>query len=365
MYHIIRKLLIQRFISSQKNIVEFNQTMNARKLIKQIIHKYDIPKLKPDEIKEAKAYYKSQGYQLKNTSWHRYYKAVSGQFYKEYIPSDIFKSKISPRLNQKIQWPALLDKNLTYNLFKDFDQPKRVVQNINGLYYVNDKVVDELEAIIKIKTNNTLLIIKPSIESGGGRMVVTFNVKNKMTSYKNMSIESLFKLYNKDFIVQEFLEQSDAMKKLNPTSLNTLRVISYLNNDGVHLLSTTVRIGKKGSYTDNYATGGILCGVNVNGKLAANGYTKKGIVVNETYTGIKFCDCTIPNYNRVVDIVKSMHVKVPYFKIISWDIAINDNNSPVLIEYNTYNQGLDVQIPNGPLFGKFTAEILAKGLEPY
>ena len=60
--------------------------------------------------------------------------------------------------------------------------------------------------------------------------------------------------------------------------------------------------------------------------------------------------------------VRSMHIKVPYFKIISWDIAINNFNLPVFIEYNTYNQGLEIQIPNGPLFGKFTDEILAKGL---
>lgn len=364
-YHILKKLVIKRFISSQKRIVAFNRTMNARTEIKEIIYKYDIPKLKPDEIKAAKSYYKSQGYQLKNTSWHRYYKAVNGQFHKEYIPLDIFNSKISPRLNQKIQWPALLDKNLSYNLFKDFDQPKRVLQNINGLYYLNDKVVDESEAILKIKKNTKLLIIKPSIESGGGRMVVSFKVEKETTSYKNMSIESLLKLYKKDFIIQEFLEQSEAMKMLNPTSLNTLRVISYLNNDGANLLLAIVRIGQKGSYTDNYETGGILCGVDDNGKLNVNGYTKEGTVVNETFTGIKFCDFVVPNYNSIVDMVKSMHVKVPYFKIISWDIAINNNNSPVMVEFNTYNQGLDVQIAYGPLFGEFTTEILAKGLEPY
>jgi hypothetical protein len=364
-YHSLKGLLTGHILNLQKRLVAFNLTMNARKEIKQVFKNGNIPKLKSHEIKEAKAFFKSQGYQLKNTSWHRYYKAMSGHFHKDYIPLDIFKSKISPRLNQKTQWPALLDKNLSYNLFKDFDQPKRVLQNINGLYYLNDKVVDESEAILKIKTNTKFLIIKPSIESGGGRMVVTFKVEREITSYKNMSIESLLKLYKKDFIVQEFLEQSEGMKRLNPTSLNTLRVLSYLNNDGVHLLSTTVRIGKKGSYTDNYATGGILCGADDNGKLNVNGYTKQGTVVNENFTGIKFCDCVIPNYNSVVDMVKSMHVKVPYFKIISWDIAINNNNLPIMVEYNTYNQGLDIQIPSGPLFGEFTKEILAKGLEPY
>jgi hypothetical protein len=121
--HKIKRLLTTCVLNLPKRLVAFNLIINARKEIKQVFKNSDIPKLKPHEIKKAKAFFKSQGYQLKNTSWHRYYKAMSGHFYKDYIPLDIFKSKIYPRLNQKTQRPALLDKNLSYNLFKDFDQP--------------------------------------------------------------------------------------------------------------------------------------------------------------------------------------------------------------------------------------------------
>jgi hypothetical protein len=57
--------------------------------------------------------------------------------------------------------------------------------------------------------------------------------------------------------------------------------------------------------------------------------------------------------------VKSMHHVVPHFRIISWDIGLNKENQPILIEYNTIGQGVDLQIANGPLFGEFTDEILA------
>ena len=207
------------------------------------------------------------------------------------------------------------------------------------------------------------LIIKPSIDSGGGKKVVAFTVNNKKTSYKNLSTETLLSLYKKDFLIQEFLEQSDVMSLLNPTSLNTLRVMSYLNDDGGHILSTTARVGGINSSTDNYSSGGLLCGVYGNGKFMAEGYTKKGAILDKTFTGVKLDECFVPNYDLVIEMVKSMHIKIPYFKIVSWDIAINKKNLPVLIEYNTYNQGLEIQIVNGPLFGEFTDEILAKGLE--
>ena len=361
-YSSLKGFLTEKILKYQRDFMEFNQRMNSIKHIKDLIRNYDVPKLTFQEIAEAKSYFKSNGYTLKNMYWHTFYKAVNGEFHKEYIPLDIFKTKISPRLNQKQQWPALLDKNLSYNLFKDFEQPQRVAQNINGFYYINDKLTNEAEVIRVISTNNKLLIIKPSLESGGGRMVTAFTVDKTITSHKEMSIKSLMNLYKKDFIVQEFLQQSEVMNLLNPTSLNTLRVMSYLNKDGVQILSTTSRMGSLESYTDNYSTGGILCGVEDSGRLKPRGYTKKGLVLDRTFTGIKFCDFVIPNYDAVICMVRSMHIKVPYFKIISWDIAINNFNLPVFIEYNTYNQGLEIQIPNGPLFGKFTDEILAKGL---
>ena len=71
---------------------------------------------------------------------------------------------------------------------------------------------------------------------------------------------------------------------------------------------------------------------------------------------------SFPNYDAVVKMVNEMHLKIPYFKIVSWDIGLNKNDKPIFIEYNTYNQGIDIQIANGPLFGDFADEILAIGL---
>lgn len=363
MYHFFKKIAIKCLGYLRKRILDFNHVMNSRNRVKALLSTIEVSKLTVNEIKEAKSFFKSRGYKLKNTDWHTFYKSMNGEFHKDYIPLGLFKTKISPKLNESTQWPALLDKNIIYRIFRDFELPKRVVQNINGFYYINDKPVNINEAINEIGKNGKQLIIKPSIDSGGGKKVVAFKVTGHTTSYNNLSIEELLKVYKKDFIVQEFLEQSDTMGKLNPSSLNTLRVISYLNDDGVNIISTTARVGGLNSHTDNYSSGGLLCGVDDDGKIKTKGYSKKGEALDHTFSGAELMGYVVPNYNLVVDMVKSVHVRLPYFKLVSWDIAINKDNKPVLVEYNTYNQGLEVQIVTGPLFGKFTDEILAKALE--
>lgn len=359
-------LAIKRVLNYKKRFDEFNLKMNTRRYIKKLISRNNTPKLTSHEVKAAKAYFKSKGYKLQNTYWHRHYKALNGEFHVDYIPEDIFRPIICPRFNQMIQWPALLDKNLTYNLFKDFNQPKRVVQNVNGFYYVNGEIVNEAEAIEVCNKANKPLVIKPTIESGQGKMVHTFTVTDGITSNDQQSVSALFELYKKDFIVQEFVEQSDAMKNLNPSTLNTLRIMTYLRPDGVHVLSTVARIGKPDSPTDNYTIGGIICGVTEQGLLKKTGYTRNGEVMQKTYTNVVLEDYKIPNYQDVVAMVKAMHKVVPYFKFISWDIGMDKNDAPLLVEYNTYYQSTELhQVTNGPLFGAFTDEILALGLKPY
>ena len=363
LYHYIKNRSVKRGMRAYRYYRQFRDEISARRYMRSLMRKHNLPELTKDQINQAKSYYKSRGYKLKNTYWHQYYTGMNGEFHKEYLPYDIFNPIINPRLNQIKQWPALLDKNFTYTLFKDFNQPKRIVQNINGFYFINDDIVSLDEAVEACKSYNKPLIIKPTIETGSGKMVNRFVTEGEKTSLQNQSIKDLFKVYKKDFVVQECLEQSDVLKSLNPSSLNTLRVVSYLNDQGVHITTSVLRVGKDGCVTDNFSTGGLFCGIEENGDLKGKGYGPKGEVFETSYTGINLKDCKIPNYSAVKEMVKSMHFVVPYFKIISWDIGLDKNNTPYLIEYNTTKQGIDLQIAAGPYLGKFTDEILAMGLK--
>ncbi len=359
MYQLSKKLFLKKLISLNKAYSQFRLEFSTRRYMKSLMNKKNLPKLSLEEIAKAKAFFRERGYKLKNTYWHQYYKGVNGEFHENYIPYDIFKPLIDAKLNNKKLWPALQDKNLSYKLFREFNQPRKIVQNINGFFFIADKLVSLEEALLECKRIKGQLIIKPTLETGRGDMVNVFEMAESKTSLNDSSLEDVFIWYGKDFVVQEFLEQSPQLKKMNPSSLNTIRVMSYLNNEGVQVLASVLRIGSLGSPTDNFSKGGLFCGIKADGWLKGKGYGPKDEVVTESPTGVELKTCQIPNYDQVLDMVKSMHHVVPHFRIISWDIGLNKENQPILIEYNTIGQGVDLQIANGPLFGEFTDEILA------
>ena len=54
-------------------------------------------------------------------------------------------------------------------------------------------------------------------------------------------------------------------------------------------------------------------------------------------------------------------VKLFYFDMVSWDVAINKNNKPKIIEINLSGQEINFhQFSNGPLFGDYTEQIISK-----
>ncbi|WP_412561074.1 sugar-transfer associated ATP-grasp domain-containing protein [Winogradskyella sp. MIT101101] len=337
-------------------------------MIKEVIRNSNIPKLEPHEIEEAKSFYKSKGYKLKNTYWHRFYKFASGEFHKDYLPLDIFRPIMEPNLNRRLYWPAFVDKNLMSNIFKEFNQPKTVVSNINGFYYVDETIVNETTAIEACNNIDSEFIIKPTVDSGQGKMVKKFKVSNYKTSIDNKSIIDLYKLYDKDFIVQKVVDQSDKLSALNASTLNSLRVVSYLDIKGkVNVLAAYLRIGKPGSDTDNISIGGMAFAVDKEGCLYGKGFIhrQKGgkSDLSKAPSGVPLEGFQIPNYDKVKEMVKAMHPLVPMFKIISWDIGIDKDDLPILIEYNTFYQNIDLQMFTGPFFGEFTDEIFRLGLK--
>jgi hypothetical protein len=362
LYIFIKKLLIKPFLKWRGKLMLYNKAQRARYEIKMTLKKYQFPELTKVEKREAKSYFKSKGYKLSNTLWHQYHKGMTGEFSKDFIPGDIFRSKITHKLNQMRQWPALMDKNLYYFIFHGYKQPRLVLSNINGFYYVNGEIVDEAAASNTLLNYKSKLIIKPSIWTGQGKNVKTFYAKDFLGISSKSITNDLLKLYKKDFLIQECVNQSEVMKSLNASSLNTFRIMSYLKDDEIFILSSIVRIGRKGSDTDNFSGGGIICGIDKEGQFNSRGLSKDGEKIYKTESGVVLEKIKIKNFKSVISFIKKLHERVPYFQIISWDIALDNDDKPVFVEYNTYTQDSKIlQLANGTLFGDFTEEILAIG----
>jgi hypothetical protein len=147
------------------------------------------------------------------------------------------------------------------------------------------------------------------------------------------------------------------MEQLNPSSVNTIRLLTYRKGMEVLLLYAVVRIGKKGMAIDNESQGGISAKINNDGTLAKYAYGAPGDEkIERTDNGVVLDGYKIPSFPKVVETAKKCHYRLPFFNIIGWDFCVDDQGEPVMIEWNS-NPDLS-QTANGPAFGEFTDEIL-------
>ncbi|CAN0563934.1 unnamed protein product, partial [Ectocarpus sp. 12 AP-2014] len=288
---------------------------------------------------------------------HRFYVGVYGEFSKYFIPKTFFYSKLESALNRH-EFNILQDKNLLDRLLVNVNQPVCILKNINGFFFSGPFLLSEDEAIQKIKEYDKF-IIKPSIESGGGKNVKIIQ-KDSYSKWNEVEyFKSLFKEYKKDYIIQQVLEQNKFMAELNPSSINTIRICSYLRLNEVVILSAILRIGQKGMDIDNSAAGGVAVTIEPNGRLQKKAYNKLNFYEERMLNNVSLNQFSVPNYENLKSKVQELHLQMPYFRVISWDMAIDQNDEPVLLEMNVFGQGIDQQAHVGPFFADYTDEILA------
>ncbi len=337
---------IQRFIYK---VYDYRISIMYQKKIKLRLSNKNLPKLNSNEKKKISKLFLS--YNIKNikTDWHEYYSALNKTFSEKYVPEDFFYSKLEPLLNDRSKVSVIADKNLLSKLFPNIEQPKTIVKNINGIYLSNDDRVISFKSAIETISKHSAFIIKPSIDSGGGKNVVLFSQESDGQPEKE-EIDKVLIKFKQDFIVQEVLTQHANLKKLNPSSINSIRVMSFLNDKTVKVLSSFVRMGKKDSFADNVSKGGLCCGIDEGGKLSKMAWNLHFDQFSDNGNEIEFDSIKIPYYQEIVQKVRELHQMIPYFRIVSWDISVDSFNNIVLIELNPFKQGINShQVINGPI----------------
>lgn len=147
------------------------------------------------------------------------------------------------------------------------------------------------------------------------------------------------KLREGRFLVQEKLHQHDALSKLNPSCINTVRIITIANEKReIGVFNAFLRLGAdQNSFVDNRAKGGIGVGVNLEtGQLKARGFVHEAF--GTTYerhpiTGVSFEEYQLPFWDRTCQLVKQAHRQFFMIQSIGWDVVISENG-PILLEGN-------------------------------
>ena len=318
----------------------------------------DLKPLSDAQKSEIQQFYQKLAGQKVPTYWHEYFYSRNGQFSVRYIPTSLYHTDVIYRLNTFQLRHAYVDKGIYDIYFPDVNRPSTVIKNMNGYFYDSRKSISRAEALERCQ-NLGRVVIKPTQEGMWGEGVKVFSVEQGIVE-EGLSIEQLLEKYGKNFIIQEAVAQHPEMAKLNPTSLNTLRVLSYRQGDEVFILYVVVRIGRAGKSVDNETAGGINADIDLaTGTIRDCAYgtpSEKRILTTDVGTTLK--GFAIPSFQQVLETVKDMHLRLPYFNLIGWDFGIDENGLPVMIEWN---RAPDLsQTAHGPAFGEMTETIFER-----
>ena len=211
----------------------------------------------------------------------------------------------------------------------------------------------EISIIDEIKKEGEF-IAKPTRSLGGGKKIHELSFKNNSFFIDGIELES--DIFEKEcrkmeeYIFTKKISSHKYSKDIYPYSSNTIRLISVMDNkkNEAEVLLAFHRFGtKKSKFVDNISSGGIFSVVDIEtGKL---GFAKslfdlndlEKVYINHPDTGACIENVIIPNWQDLICYIKQAHMCFPYYQFFAWDITLDENGKPWVLEIN---RGSDLSI---------------------
>jgi hypothetical protein len=323
-------------------------------------------RLTGEERRSVRAYWSRYDISFLNLDWYRLFKGLTGRVDPRYIPEETFRTRLEPFLCRRDVSAAYHDKNQMDRIFADVARPRTIVRNIYGAYFDDSYQPIKRDAVPRnLAARKGSHFLKPAISgTGSGNNVarVEFADGRFRIGANLLTLEQIEGIYVQDFVIQEAVRQHASIAIFHPGSLNTLRVITLRVDDVVRPIAATLRMGN-GSHVDNGHAGGLLCGVD----LASGRLTPFACDVlfrryeRHPLTAEIFEGRTVISFAQVKSMAAAVHARLPYFDVLSCDIAVLEDGSPCLIEINTFGQGVEPHqfLKGAPLFDVDTERVLA------
>lgn len=184
--------------------------------------------------------------------------------------------------------------------------------------------------------------IAKTLDGSCGQGIAVFDLKDYASDEELCS--AVFDKYWDDFLVEELVIQSGEMAKLNPSSVNTVRIHTFRVADRIETRYSLVRIGREGSVVDNGGAGGIISFLDEkSGEIysTADEFGRSYSVHPDS--GVPIIGFKVPNWEDIRAFAIELAQVVPENRYVGWDIAITDNGY-IMIEGNAQAQFVGPQM---------------------
>jgi glutathione synthase/RimK-type ligase-like ATP-grasp enzyme len=130
------------------------------------------------------------------------------------------------------------------------------------------------------------------------------------------------------WFLEEFIEQTGPLHDMNPSSVNTVRVITVRRRDGaVEPLNAYLRVGRSGAAVDNLSSGGRHYVVDLEtGRFGAGSDGNGNCLMRPAGPGDKGEFPRIPRWEEVLEFCRSAHRHAPEgLGYAGWDVCVSED----------------------------------------
>lgn len=317
------------------------------------------PSLSEMQKKGITDYWGKYGIRIRDYSQFQWYYGKTGIEDPRFIPQDIWKNVILPYYNRKEYEPVYKNKDLFDVFLPSCSFPKTIVKRVNGLFYDNSgETISEQQAVQKV-ADYSEVIVKNATDTGQGKNVSKYSIDSPEGAAKVLSDWQ----EKNDFLVQEVIQQHPFFSQFNESSVNIIRFNSLFLNDKVYVHTPVLRFGLPGYVTDCAHIDGEeivrMVGIHDNGEIR-----NKAIHLNGDEESILDSVANpitkVPAFDKILSLIDKNARQMPYFKVIGWDITVDKDDNPIVVEFNIHMpSSYGSQITNGPMWGEDTSLVLS------
>ena len=304
------------------------------------------------DLDRADAYAREVLGHARYAPWLYVYTAIAGRFKEGWIPDNYYGRVVVPTLNGGYGRTSNL-KSLQRAMFLSDAFPD-VAYFANGLFIAPGNAVIPPDAVARhLFANGDSLVFKID-DSIQGRGIHFFD----RTTFDIDKIKALG-----NGVFQAKIVQHETLARFAPRSVATLRMTTAVNDEGtISLRACYLRLGRE---ADTHVQSGTHVRVPVDcatGELGEAGYlTNWRAVRAHPDSDVPFAGVTIPAFADCLAMVLEHHKKVPYVRCVGWDVAVADDGSVKLMEWNGgHNDVKFSEATQGPCFADLGWDRLAR-----
>ncbi len=270
---------------------------------------------------------------------------------KDYYPEDFLYYNLKPFLNESAVRNVVENKLYFDFFYRQFNVPlpKILMYNHRNVFVKGNEnfkinsvsdFKNELNGIFEQNPTFNSIFIKRTYGSYGGTEV--FRIEREQLISQPEIIDNLYLTVIKTgFLFQETVKQHPKLNMLNPSSLNTIRIDTFIDKEGnIDIISAYIRMSINNKHVDNISSGGCQVGINLQkGMLKKDGYSGFSnagtqVFTKHPITGVVFEGFEIPYFAEVKELIVKVAGYMPGLRLMGWDVAIGESG-PVLIEGNS------------------------------